>query len=130
MQFTEAVDSKNCKVKIYSIFLQVVWLHKLVCVSTVPNAVQNLSVSAVSTNSVNLTWLPPNGNLSLFSYSISFTSSDQTFNTTSNNYQITPLQPGTPYNCSVRVLIIAGNIFGPSQFMQCITSECKYYTSL
>ncbi|XP_016092717.1 receptor-type tyrosine-protein phosphatase eta-like [Sinocyclocheilus grahami] len=86
-----------------------------------PNAVQNLAVSAVSTNSVNLTWLPPNGTLSLFSYSVNITSPDQTLSTTSNNYQITQLQPGTQYNCSVRALIIAANIFGPSQIIQCNT---------
>ncbi|XP_073693105.1 receptor-type tyrosine-protein phosphatase eta [Garra rufa] len=88
---------------------------------TVPNAVQNLSVSAVSTSSVNLTWLPPNGILSLFSYSINITSPDQTLNTTSSNYQITQLQPGTQYICSVRALIIAANIFGPAQIIQCNT---------
>ncbi|XP_026123520.1 receptor-type tyrosine-protein phosphatase eta-like isoform X2 [Carassius auratus] len=88
---------------------------------TAPNAVQNLSVSAVSTSSVNLTWSPPNGIFSLFSYSINITSPDQTLNTTSNNYQITPLQPGTQYNCSVRALIMAANIFGPSQLIQCNT---------
>uniref|UniRef100_A0A8C2QAL1 protein-tyrosine-phosphatase n=1 Tax=Cyprinus carpio TaxID=7962 RepID=A0A8C2QAL1_CYPCA len=85
---------------------------------TAPNAVQNLAVSAVSTNSVNLTWLPPNGTLSLFSYSINISSPNQTLSTTSNNYQITPLQPGTQYNCSVRTLITAANIFGPSQTIQ------------
>ncbi|XP_043101766.1 receptor-type tyrosine-protein phosphatase eta isoform X2 [Puntigrus tetrazona] len=85
------------------------------------NAVQNLYVSAVSTKSVNLTWLPPNGTFSLFSYSINITSPDQTFNTTSNNYQITLLQSGTQYNCSVRALITAANIFGPSQLIQCNT---------
>ncbi|XP_077085178.1 receptor-type tyrosine-protein phosphatase eta isoform X2 [Siphateles boraxobius] len=88
---------------------------------TVPNKVQNLVVSAVSTNSVNLTWLPPNGNFNLFSYSISISSPDQTLNTTSNNYQITQLQPGTQYNCSIRTFIIAANISGPSQFIQCNT---------
>ncbi|KAF4110980.1 hypothetical protein G5714_008011 [Onychostoma macrolepis] len=88
---------------------------------TAPNAVQHLSVSAVSTNSVNLTWLSPNENFSPFSYSINISSPDQTFNTTSNSYQITPLQPGTQYNCSVRALIIATNIFGPSQLIQCNT---------
>ncbi|KTG41720.1 hypothetical protein cypCar_00028404 [Cyprinus carpio] len=88
---------------------------------TAPNAVQNLAVSAVSTNSVNLTWLPPNGTLSLFSYSINISSPNQTLSTTSNNYQITPLQPGTQYNCSVRTLITAANIFGPSQTIQCNT---------
>ncbi|XDV18094.1 hypothetical protein PO909_023862 [Leuciscus waleckii] len=88
---------------------------------TVPNTVQNLVVSAVSTNSVNLTWLPPNGNFSLFSYSISISSPDQTLNTTSNNYQITQLQPGTQYNCSIRTLIMAASISGPSQFIQCNT---------
>uniref|UniRef100_A0A671RZS0 protein-tyrosine-phosphatase n=1 Tax=Sinocyclocheilus anshuiensis TaxID=1608454 RepID=A0A671RZS0_9TELE len=86
-----------------------------------PNAVQNLAVSAVSSNSVNLTWLPPNGTLSLFSYSVNITSPDQTLSTTSNNYQIIQLQPGTQYNCSVRALIIAANIFGPSQIIQCNT---------
>ncbi|XP_016299433.1 receptor-type tyrosine-protein phosphatase eta-like isoform X2 [Sinocyclocheilus anshuiensis] len=88
---------------------------------TAPNAVQNLAVSAVSTNSVNLTWLPPNGNFNLFSYRINITSPNQTLNTTSSNYQITPLQPGTQYNCSVRALIMAANIFGPSQLIQCNT---------
>uniref|UniRef100_A0A8C1PAW8 protein-tyrosine-phosphatase n=1 Tax=Cyprinus carpio TaxID=7962 RepID=A0A8C1PAW8_CYPCA len=88
---------------------------------TAPNAVQNLAVSAVSTNSVNLTWLPPNGTLSLFSYSINISSPNQTLSTTSNNYQITQLQPGTQYNCSVRTLITAANIFGPSQTIQCNT---------
>ncbi|XP_042583947.1 receptor-type tyrosine-protein phosphatase eta-like isoform X1 [Cyprinus carpio] len=88
---------------------------------TAPNAVQNLSVSAVSSNSVNLTWLPPTGTLSLFSYNINITSPDQTLSTTSNNYQITPLQPGTQYSCSVRALIMAANIFGPSQLIQCNT---------
>ncbi|XP_059389008.1 receptor-type tyrosine-protein phosphatase eta-like isoform X2 [Carassius carassius] len=89
---------------------------------TAPNAVQNLSVSAVGTNSVNLTWSPPNGIFSLFSYSINITSPDQTLSTTSNKYhQITPLQPGTQYNCSVRALIMAANIFGPSQLIQCNT---------
>ncbi|KAL1271207.1 hypothetical protein QQF64_030223 [Cirrhinus molitorella] len=88
---------------------------------TVPNAVQNLLVSAVSTSSVNLTWLPPNGNFSLFSYSVNITSPNQTLNATSSNYQITQLQPGTQYNCSVRALIIAANIFGPSHIIQCNT---------
>uniref|UniRef100_A0A8C2K595 protein-tyrosine-phosphatase n=1 Tax=Cyprinus carpio TaxID=7962 RepID=A0A8C2K595_CYPCA len=88
---------------------------------TAPNAVQNLSVSGVSSNSVNLTWLPPTGTLSLFSYNINITSPDQTLSTTSNNYQITPLQPGTQYSCSVRALIMAANIFGPSQLIQCNT---------
>ncbi|XP_067258289.1 receptor-type tyrosine-protein phosphatase eta-like isoform X2 [Chanodichthys erythropterus] len=88
---------------------------------TVPNAVQNLVVSAVSTSSVNLTWLPPNGTSNLFSYSVSISSPDQTLSTTSNNYQITQLQPGTLYNCSVRTLIIVANISGPSQFIQCNT---------
>lgn len=114
----------------FTVYLLCVWLFKCVCVSTVPNTVQNLVVSAVSTNSVNLTWLPPNGNFSLFSYSISISSPDQTLNTTSNNYQITQLQPGTQYNCSIRTLIIAASISGPSQFIQCNTSESKYYTSL
>ncbi|KAG1943170.1 receptor-type tyrosine-protein phosphatase eta [Pimephales promelas] len=89
---------------------------------TVPNTVQNLVVSAVNTNSVNLTWLPPNGNFNLFSYSISISSPNQTLKTTSNNYQITQLQPGTQYNCSIRTLIIAANISGPSQFIQCNTN--------
>ncbi|XP_048040798.1 receptor-type tyrosine-protein phosphatase eta isoform X3 [Megalobrama amblycephala] len=88
---------------------------------TVPNAVQNLVVSAVSTSSVNLMWLPPNGSSNLFSYSVSISSPDQTLSTTSNNYQITQLQPGTPYNCSVRTLIIVASISGPSQFIQCNT---------
>ncbi|XP_051755908.1 receptor-type tyrosine-protein phosphatase eta isoform X3 [Ctenopharyngodon idella] len=88
---------------------------------TVPNTVQNLVVSAVSTSSVNLTWLPPDGNSNLFSYSVSISSPDQTLSTTSNNYQITQLQPGTPYNCSIRTLIIVANISGPSQFIQCNT---------
>ncbi|XP_067295076.1 receptor-type tyrosine-protein phosphatase eta isoform X2 [Pseudorasbora parva] len=88
---------------------------------TVPNTVQNLGVSAVSTNSVNLTWLPPNGNLSLFSFSIGITSPVQTFNTTSYNYLITQLQPGTQYSCSIRTLIIAANISGSAQFIQCNT---------
>ncbi|XP_026071307.1 receptor-type tyrosine-protein phosphatase eta isoform X2 [Carassius auratus] len=88
---------------------------------TAPNAVQNLSVSAVGTNSVNLNWLPPIGTLSLFSYTINISPPDQTLNTTSNNYQITQLQPGTQYNCSVRALIITAYIFGPSQLTQCNT---------
>lgn len=107
-----------------------VWLFKHVCVSTVPNTVENLVVSAVSTSSVNLTWLPPNGNSNLFSYNISISSPNQNFSTTSNNYQITQLQPGTQYNCSIRTLIIATNISGPLQLTQCNTSESKYYTSL
>ncbi|XP_067257258.1 receptor-type tyrosine-protein phosphatase eta-like [Chanodichthys erythropterus] len=89
--------------------------------NTISNAVQNLVVSAVSTSSVNLTWLPPNGTSNLFSYSVSISSPDQTLSTTSNNYQITQLQPGTLYNCSVRTLIIVANISGPSQFIQCNT---------
>ncbi|XP_059369293.1 receptor-type tyrosine-protein phosphatase eta-like isoform X2 [Carassius carassius] len=88
---------------------------------TAPNAVQNLSISAVGTISVNLNWLPPIGTLSLFSYSINISPPDQTLNTTSNNYQITQLQPGTQYNCSVRALIITAYIFGPSQLIQCNT---------
>ncbi|XP_048040801.1 receptor-type tyrosine-protein phosphatase eta-like [Megalobrama amblycephala] len=88
---------------------------------TVPNAVQKLVVSTVSTSSVNLTWLPLNGTSNLFSYSVSISSPDQTLSTTSNNYQITQLQPGTPYNCSVRTLIIVASISGPSQFIQCNT---------
>ncbi|XP_050970837.1 LOW QUALITY PROTEIN: receptor-type tyrosine-protein phosphatase eta [Labeo rohita] len=92
---------------------------------TVPNAVQNLSVSAVSINSVNLTWLPPNGIFSLFSYSVNITSPDQNLSTTSSNYLITQLQPGTQYNCSVRALIIAANIFGPSQIIQCNTKPLQ-----
>lgn len=106
---------------VYSIFL----LSERLFVSTVPNAVQNLVVSAVSTSSVNLTWLPPNGTPNLFSYSVSISSPDQTLSTTSNNYQITQLQPGTLYNCSVKTLIIVANISGPSQFIQCNTSESK-----
>ncbi|XP_056317865.1 receptor-type tyrosine-protein phosphatase eta [Danio aesculapii] len=88
---------------------------------TVPNSVQNLAVSNVSTNSVSLTWLPPNGMSSLFSYNINIPSLGQTFNTTSNSYQITQLQPGTQYNCIVTTLIVAGNISGPSQLIQCNT---------
>lgn len=100
----------------------------IICVCPVPNTVQNLSVSNVSTNSVSLTWLPPNGTSSLFSYNINISSLGQTFNTTSSNYQITQLQPGTQYNCSVTTLIVAGNIFGPSQFIQCNTSESTSHT--
>nr|XP_021333228.1 receptor-type tyrosine-protein phosphatase eta isoform X3 [Danio rerio] len=88
---------------------------------TVPKIVQNLAVSNVSTNSVSLTWLPPNGTSSLFSYNINISSLGQTFYTTSNSYQITQLQPGTQYNCYVTTLIVAGNISGPSQFIQCNT---------
>lgn len=88
---------------------------------TAPNPVQNLNVSAVGTSSVNLTWLPPNGNSSLFSYTIHITTLNQTKSTASNNYQITQLQPGTQYNCSVKTHIMNGNISGPSETIQCNT---------
>ncbi|XP_052005244.1 receptor-type tyrosine-protein phosphatase eta [Xyrauchen texanus] len=88
---------------------------------TAPNAVRNLEVSAVSTSSVNLTWLPPNGTSSLLSYSFNIATPKQTFSATSNNYQITQLLPGTQYNCSVSTYIAAANISGPSQSIQCNT---------
>ncbi|XP_051564734.1 receptor-type tyrosine-protein phosphatase eta-like isoform X1 [Myxocyprinus asiaticus] len=88
---------------------------------TAPNAVRNLEVSAVSTSSVNLTWLSPNGTSSLLSYSVNITTSEKTFNTTSNNYQITTLDSGSQYNCSVRTQIGAANISGPSKSIQCNT---------
>ncbi|XP_057193959.1 receptor-type tyrosine-protein phosphatase eta [Triplophysa rosa] len=87
---------------------------------TAPNPVQNLEIS-VSTSWVNLTWLPPSGNSSLFSYIIHITTLNKMFNTTSNNYQITQLQPGTRYNCSVRTQILNGNTSGPSQTIPCNT---------
>ncbi|XP_073715202.1 receptor-type tyrosine-protein phosphatase eta isoform X2 [Misgurnus anguillicaudatus] len=88
---------------------------------TAPNAVQNLMISAVSNNWVNLTWVSPTGNSSLFIYVINITTFNQTLNTTSNNYQITQMQPGTQYNCSVTTYIMNSNIPGPSQSIQCNT---------
>ncbi|XP_073668808.1 receptor-type tyrosine-protein phosphatase eta isoform X2 [Paramisgurnus dabryanus] len=88
---------------------------------TAPNAVQNLRTPAVSNNSVNLTWVSPNGNSSLFIYVINITTFNQALNTTSNNYQITQMQPGTQYICSVTTYIMNSNISGPSQSIQCNT---------
>ncbi|XP_051991637.1 receptor-type tyrosine-protein phosphatase eta-like [Xyrauchen texanus] len=88
---------------------------------TAPNAVQNLEVSPVSTSSVNLTWIPPNGTSSLLSYSVNINTSEETFNTTFSNYQITALDSGSQYNCSVRTLIRAANISGPSKSILCNT---------
>ncbi|XP_056603685.1 receptor-type tyrosine-protein phosphatase eta isoform X3 [Triplophysa dalaica] len=85
-----------------------------------PNPVKNLGFS-VSTRWVNLTWLPPSGNSSLFSYIIDITTLNNTFKTTSSNYQITELEPGTQYNCSVRTHILNGNISGPSLTITCNT---------
>ncbi|TRY85789.1 hypothetical protein DNTS_014591 [Danionella cerebrum] len=95
--------------------------NKTLTAYTAPNTVQNLAVSNVSTHSFSLSWLPPSGTSSLFSYSISISPSALTLNTTSSSYQATELQPGTQYKCSVRTLIAAGNISGSPWLIACST---------
>lgn len=90
----------------------------------VPNPVQNLKASRKSISSVMLEWESPVGAQSYFTYRVNINSNGSvTSQTTSmNQTNITDLNPGTKYNCSVTALV-SNDTYGPTLFTFCQTSK-------
>ncbi|XP_063044344.1 receptor-type tyrosine-protein phosphatase eta [Engraulis encrasicolus] len=73
---------------------------------TSPNSVRNLRSSTLSTSEVNLQWDSPLGHQSYYTYQVQAVLLPQSSqNVSGNTANITQLQPGTEYNCSVTTTI-------------------------
>lgn len=73
------------------------------------NPLTNLRVVNQTTGSIGISWdLQPNVTSDVFSYSVSYNNS--AINTTSKSALLQNLQPGTPYNISV-MIVVSQNTF-------------------
>lgn len=86
-----------------------------------PNPVTNLRSTTLSSSSLRLEWGSPHGYKGYYNYKVQ-TENSTVLNVSGNSANITGLNPGYIYNCSVTT-IISSDVQGESVYILGYTSE-------
>uniref|UniRef100_A0A3Q3L5T9 protein-tyrosine-phosphatase n=1 Tax=Mastacembelus armatus TaxID=205130 RepID=A0A3Q3L5T9_9TELE len=98
------------------------YLVFLMCVFAEPSVVKNLTVTYVTTASVTLNWIKPDGNATL--YIVRWTSAENVFiNTTNTSYTINGLTSGFQYNIRVAAVSVNSSNEGERALITTFTSS-------